>query len=84
MSNSMLTKEEEEEEEQQQQHKDAIIAFTEEVLQARGIECDSRISKISEEQLNEILEEVRQLYKKNKKSKERDNISKLLYNKQIE
>jgi hypothetical protein len=82
MSNSMLTKEEEEEE--QQQHKDAIIAFTEEVLQARGIECDSRISKISEEQLNEILEEVRQLYKKNKKSKERDNISKLLYNKQIE
>lgn len=81
MSNSMLTKEEEEE---QQQHKDAIIAFTEEVLQARGIECDSRISKISEEQLNEILEEVRQLYKKNKKSKERDNISKLLYNKQIE
>jgi hypothetical protein len=83
MSNSMLTKEEEEEE-QQQQHKDAIIAFTEEVLQARGIECDSRISKISEEQLNEILEEVRQLYKKNKKSKERDNISKLLYNKQIE
>jgi ribosomal protein S13 len=84
MSNSMLTKEEEEEEQQQQQHKDAIIAFTEEVLQARGIECDSRISKISEEQLNEILEEVRQLYKKNKKSKERDNISKLLYNKQIE
>ena len=83
MSNSMLTKEEEEQQ-QQQQHKDAIIAFTEEVLQARGIECDSRISKISEEQLNEILEEVRQLYKKNKKSKERDNISKLLYNKQIE
>ena len=78
MSNSMLTKEEEE------QHKDAIIAFTEEVLQARGIECDSRISKISEEQLNEILEEVRQLRKKNKKSKETDNSSKLLYNKQIE
>jgi ribosomal protein S13 len=80
MSNSMLTKEQQ----QQQQHKDAIIAFTEEVLQARGIECDSRISKISEEQLNEILEEVRQLCKKNKKSKEKDNSSKLLYNKQIE
>ena len=44
MSNSMLTKEEE------HQHKDAIIAFTEEVLQARGSECNSRISKISEEQ----------------------------------
>jgi hypothetical protein len=62
MSNSMLTKEEE-----QQQHKDAIIAFTEEVLPARGIECDSRISKISEEQLKETLEEIRQLRKKNKK-----------------
>ena len=78
MNNSMLTKEEEE------QHKDAIIAFTEEVLQARGSECNSRISKISEEQLNEILEEVRQLCKKNRKSKERDNSSKLLFNKQIE
>jgi ribosomal protein S13 len=71
MSNSMLTKEEEE---QQQQHEDAIIAFTEEVLQARGIECDSRISKISEEQLKEILEEVRQLCKKNKNSKDREQL----------
>jgi ribosomal protein S13 len=68
MSNSMLTKEEEEE------RKDAIIAFTEEVLQARGIECDSRISKISEEQLKEILEEVRQLCKKNKNSKDREQL----------
>ena len=68
MSNSMLTKEEEE------QHKDAIIAFTEEVLQARGIECDSRISKISEEQLKEILEEVRQVCKKNKNSKDREQL----------
>jgi hypothetical protein len=64
MSNSTLTKEEEEEEE----HKDAIISFTEEVIQARGIKCDSRISKISEEQLKERFEEVRQLDKKNKKS----------------
>jgi ribosomal protein S13 len=72
MSNSMLTKEEEEQ--QQQQHEDAIIAFTEEVLQARGIECDSRISKISEEQLKEILEEVRQLCKKNKNSKDREQL----------
>jgi ribosomal protein S13 len=55
----MLTKEEKE-------HKEEIIAFTEDVLQARGIECDSRISKISEEQLKEILEEVRQLRKKKK------------------
>jgi hypothetical protein len=64
MSNDMLTKEEEE-------HKEEIIAFTEDVLQARGIECDSRISKISEEQLKEILEEVRQLRKK-KKNKDRE------------
>ena len=64
MSNNMLTKEEEE-------HKEEIIAFTEDVLQARGIECDSRISKISEEQLKEILEEVRQLRKK-KKNKGRE------------
>jgi hypothetical protein len=64
MSNYMLTKEEEE-------HKEEIIAFTEDVLQARGIECDSRISKISEEQLKEILEEVRQLRKK-KKNKDRE------------
>jgi hypothetical protein len=70
MSNSMLTKKEEEEE----QHKDAIIAFTEEVLQPRGIESDSRISAISEEQLKETLEEVRQLRKKNKKSKDREQL----------
>jgi len=74
----MLIKEEEEEE-----HKDAIIAFTEEVLQARGIECNSRISKISEEQLKEILEKVRQLCKKNKNGKT-ENSLKLLDNKQIE
>ena len=75
----MLTKEEEEEEE----HKDAIIAFTEEVLQARGIECDSRISKISEEQLKEILEEVRQLCKRTRIVKT-ENSLKLLDNKRIE
>ena len=63
----MLTKEEEE-------HKEEIIAFTEDVLQARGIECDSRISKISEEQLKEILEEVRQLRKKKKKNKDREQL----------
>ena len=70
MSNSTLTKEEEEDEE----HKDAIISFTEEVIQTRGIECDSRISKISKEQLKETFEEVRQLGKKNKKSKDREQL----------
>jgi hypothetical protein len=51
MTNNMLTIEE-------QQHKDEIITFTEEVLDAKGIECDSKISKMSEEQLKDIFEEV--------------------------
>jgi hypothetical protein len=52
---------------EEQQHKDEIIALTEQVLDAKGIECDSKISKISEEQLREILEGVRRLRKRNKK-----------------
>jgi hypothetical protein len=61
----MLTKDEKE-------HKDEIIQLTEEVLQAKGIECDSRISRISQEQLKEILEEVIQLLRKKKKNRDRD------------
>ena len=64
MSNNMLTVEE-------QQHKDEIISLTEQVLDAKGIECDSKISKISEEQLREILEGVRRLRKRNKNRKRR-------------
>jgi ABC-type phosphate transport system auxiliary subunit len=60
MSNNMLTIGE-------QQHKDEIITLTEQVLDAKGIECDSKISKISEEQLSEILEGVRRLRKRKKK-----------------
>jgi len=52
---------------EEQQHKDEIISLTEHVLDAKGIECDSKISKISEEQLREILEGVRRLRKRNKK-----------------
>jgi hypothetical protein len=59
-SQNMLTVEEE-------QHKDEIIELTEEVLDAKGMECDSKISKISEEQLREILDEVRKLRKKRKR-----------------
>lgn len=61
MSNRMLTREEE-------QHKDEIVQLTEEVLDAKGLECDSRIAKISEDQLREILAEVRKLRKKRKKA----------------
>ncbi len=59
-SANMLTLEEE-------QHKDEIIKLTEKVLDAKGIECDARIAKISERQLREILEEVRKLRKRRKK-----------------
>jgi hypothetical protein len=54
MSNNMLTTEE-------SQHKDEIIDLTEQVLDAIDLECDERISKLSEEKLREILEEVRKL-----------------------
>ena len=54
---------------EEQQHKDEIVTLTEQVLDAKGIECDSKISKISQKQLREILEEVRRLRKRNKKKK---------------
>ena len=60
---NMLTKEE-------QEHKEEIVQLTEEVLQAKGIQCDARISKIPEEELREILEKVRGLRKKKKKKQE--------------
>ncbi len=46
--------------------------FSEEVLDAKGIECDARIAKISETQLREILEEVRKLRKKRKRAVDDD------------
>jgi ribosomal protein S13 len=57
---------------EEQQHKDEIVSLTEEVLDAKGIECDSKISKISEEQLREILEQVRRLRKKKKTEEDND------------
>jgi hypothetical protein len=63
MSYNMLTAEE-------RHHKDEIVALTEKVLDARGLECDSKISKMSQEQMREILEGVRRLRKRNKKNNE--------------
>jgi hypothetical protein len=60
---------------EEQQHKNEIVSLTEEVLEAKGIECDSKISKISEQQLSEILEQVRKLRKKRKKVEEDKNES---------
>jgi hypothetical protein len=50
--------------EEERKDKEEIIAITEEVLDAKGIECDSTISKVSEDELKEILEDVREIRKK--------------------
>ena len=60
-SANMLTDDEEREREE-------IIRLTEQVLDLKGIECDAKIAKISEDQLREILEEVRRLLRKKKKT----------------
>jgi hypothetical protein len=60
-SANMLTEDEE-------RNKEEMISLTEQVLDSRGIECDARISKISEDRLREILEEVRKLRRKKKKN----------------
>jgi ribosomal protein L12E/L44/L45/RPP1/RPP2 len=70
MASYMLTYEE-----QLPQNRQEIIDYTEDVLQAKGIECDKRIAELSEEQVKEILEEVRKLRekgKKNRKKREQD------------
>jgi hypothetical protein len=59
---------------EESQHKDEIINLTEQVLDAKGLKCDQRISKLSEEKLREILEEVRKLRNRRKKRKE-DNLT---------
>lgn len=50
--------------EEERKNKGEIIAITEDVLDAKGIECDATISKVSEDELKEILEGVRQIRKK--------------------
>ena len=57
----MLTEEEE-------RDKEEIISLTDQVLDSKGIECDAKIAKVSEEQIREILEEVRRLRRKRKQS----------------
>lgn len=61
MSGNMLTRDEEE-------HKDEVVGITEEVLHAKGLQCDASIAKISEYELKEILNKVRELRKKRKKA----------------
>jgi len=66
MSNNLLSQEE-------SQDKDEIIDLTGQVLDANGLECDERISKLSEEKLREILEAVRKLRRKRKGLSKEDN-----------
>jgi hypothetical protein len=72
MSNNMLTTEE-------SQHKDEIIDLTEQVLHAKSIECDQRISKLSEEKLREILEEVRKLRRRKRIDDDSSSDKEVLY-----
>jgi len=67
LSYNLLTEEEKE-------NKEEIIDLTEEVLDAKGLECDSRISKLSREEIEEILKEVRKKREKKKKTKDNQEI----------
>jgi hypothetical protein len=59
--------------EEEKQNKKEIIEYTEQVLDAEGMECDSKISKVSEEKLKEILKEVRKIRKKRRKNDNDEN-----------
>jgi hypothetical protein len=59
--------------EEEKQNKKEIIEYTEQVLDAEGMECDSKISKVSEEKLKEILKEVRTIRKKKRKNDNDEN-----------
>lgn len=52
----------------EERDREEIIRLTEQVLDLKGIECDAKIAKISEDQMREILEEVRKLRRKKKKT----------------
>ena len=52
----------------EERHREEMISLTEQVLDSRGIECDAKIAKISEDRLRDILEEVRRLRRKKKKN----------------
>jgi hypothetical protein len=64
MSLNLLTQEEKD-------NKAEVISVTEEVLDAQGMECDSKIAKVSEETIRQILNEVR---KRRRKRAAQDNV----------
>lgn len=59
LTNGLLTEDE-------KRDKETIIMLTEEVLHSQGMECDAKIAKISEKELEEILEKVRRLKRRRK------------------
>jgi hypothetical protein len=61
--------------EEEKKDKEEIVAVTEQVLDAKGMECDATISKISLDDLKEILENVRQIRKKKKKKDKEEEVS---------
>ena len=67
MSGNLLTREE-------QEHRDEIIGLTEQVLHAKGLQCDASIAKISEYELKDILDKVRELRRKRKKAHDKKEI----------
>ena len=64
MSLNLLTQEE-------RDNQAEVISVTEEVLDAQGMECDSKIAKVSEETIRQILNEVR---KKRRRRAAQDNV----------
>jgi hypothetical protein len=57
-------------EEQLPENRDEIIAYTEDAMQAKGIECDNRVKELSEEDLKALVEEMRKLRSRKKKKPE--------------
>lgn len=61
LSNDLLT-----EEEKASENKQEIVNIVEEVEKAEGIDCDKVVSKMSEDELKELLEKVRNNRRKKK------------------
>lgn len=61
LSNDILT-----EEEKAPENKQEIVNIVEEVEKAEGIDCDKVVSKMSEDELKELLEKVRNKRRKKK------------------
>ena len=56
-------------EEQLPENREEVIAYTEDAMQAKGIECDNRVKDLSDEDLKALVEEMRRLRSRKKKKK---------------